>query len=136
MKKLLIIPMLIVCFVSYSQTKEINKKLTPVNSASIIGKSIRIGSLEVAQNDFPDLMKWDDAKKSCAALGSGWRLPTKQELNTLYKNKDKIDGFALYLYWSSEDYMEILAWYHNFAHDIQAVEYKFNTYSVRAVRTF
>ena len=78
MKKLLIIPMLIFCFVSYGQTKELNKKLTPVNSASIIGKSIKIGSLEVAQNDFPDSMTWDDAKKACAALGSGWRLPTKQ----------------------------------------------------------
>ncbi len=32
---------------------------------------------------------------------SGWRLPTKDELMTLYNNKDLIGGFASDLYWSS-----------------------------------
>ena len=33
-------------------------------------------------------MNWHDANKACNALGKGWRLPTKDELNTLYQNKD------------------------------------------------
>ena len=41
--------------------------------------------------------------KACAALGGGWRLPTKDELNILYENKDKIGGFASNNYWSSTE---------------------------------
>ncbi len=40
--------------------------------------------------DLVGLMNWDDAKEACENLGDGWRLPTKDELNILYKNKDKI----------------------------------------------
>ena len=54
------------------------------NSDSIIGKPIKIGKLEVAQNDFPKTMFWNDAVKACTDLGKGWRLPTKDELNLLY----------------------------------------------------
>jgi len=85
MKKLLIIPMLFMCSMVIGQT---------YNSDSIIGKPIRIRNLEVAQNDFPKEMTWYDAKKACTDLGNGWRLPTKDELNLLYINKDKIGGFA------------------------------------------
>ena len=37
-------------------------------------------------------MNWQDAKKACEDLGSGWRLPSKGELLILYKNMDKIWG--------------------------------------------
>ena len=49
-------------------------------------------------------MTWDDAMKACADLGDGWRLPTKDELNLLYENKEKIGGFAHSDYWSSYGY--------------------------------
>ena len=35
-----------------------------VNPASIIGKPITIGNLIIAQNDFPNSMTWDNAKKA------------------------------------------------------------------------
>lgn len=73
------------------------------DAKEIIGKPIKIGNLVVAQNDFPKLMNWVDAKRACAALGKGWRLPTKEELNILYQNKDKIGGFAVIIYWSSTE---------------------------------
>ena len=54
-------------------------------------------------------MNWQDAKKACEDLGSGWRLPSKGELLILYKNMDKIGGFADDGYWSSTeiDYVTI-----------------------------
>jgi len=59
-----------------------------------IGKPIKIENLEVTQNDFPKQMNLNEAKIACKRLGSGWRLPTKEELNTLYLSKNKIGGFA------------------------------------------
>ena len=73
---------------------------TPEQS-KIIGTPINIGNFEVAQNDFPKIMMWEDAVKACADLGNGWRLPTKDELNLMYRDKYKISRFANNLYWSS-----------------------------------
>jgi hypothetical protein len=70
-------------------------------SASIIGKPIRIGRLEVAENAFSEEMYWKDAKKVCADLGNGWRLPTKNELFIMYKSQ--IPNIPYYGYWSSSE---------------------------------
>jgi hypothetical protein len=81
--------------------------ITKSNTSSednIIGKPIRIGRIEVAQYDFPKAIKWDVAREVCQKLGEGWRIPTKSELNFLYKNKDKIGGFVKDYYWSSIEY--------------------------------
>ena len=64
--------------------------------------TIKIANIEVMTEDLGK-MKWDEAKIACAKLGDGWRLPTKDELNILYENKDKIGGFAEYAYWSSTE---------------------------------
>lgn len=132
MKNLLIIPLLFVCFVSFGQT---------VNPASIIGKSVRIGNLEVAQFDFPDSMTWDDAVNACAALGKGWRLPSKVELNILYQNKDKIGGFSSNSYWSSTEHGSSsddgeIAWSQYFDGGTQNYAPMFFMQYVRAVRAF
>ena len=108
-----------------------------VDSASIIGKSIIIGKLEIAQNDFPNLMNWDAAKKACAALGKGWRLPTKFELNTLYQNKDIILGFADWFYCSSTEVGNDSAWFQYFISGYQFTSNKKNNpIYVRAIRAF
>jgi hypothetical protein len=65
--------------------------------------TIKIGNLEVMTEDLGE-MNWEDAQSACEALGDGWRLPTIDEWNILYENKDKIGGFALYYYWSSTEY--------------------------------
>ena len=105
---------------------------------SIIGKPIKIGKLEFAQNDFPDQMNFNDAKEACTKLGDGWRLPDKDELNLLFKKKGKIDCFENFSYWSST---EILtdnghpgAWYQNFIGYQTYTSLNYKTY-VRAVRT-
>lgn len=88
---------------------------------NIIGKPIRFGNLEITQYSFPYKMNWGTAKGSCEALrgegglGDGWRLPTKDELNILYKNKDSIGGFENDYYWSSTpDGSSDAAWLQNF----------------------
>ena len=35
-------------------------------------------------------MNWHEAKIACKKLGTGWRLPTKDELNMLYENREEI----------------------------------------------
>ena len=91
MKKFLVLSLLLISIASFGQ-----------DAKEIIGKPIKIDNLLVAQHDFREAMQWDDAKSSCKALGIGWRLPTKTELNILYMNRRKLgkvsdkDG-----YWTS-----------------------------------
>ena len=87
-------------------------------------------------------MTWHDAKRACAAIEGGWRLPTIDELNILFKGKDKIGGFKNYDYWSSteSDLQGDLqsVWYRNFGNGYQ-YKHNFNKLMrlyVRAVRDF
>ena len=126
MKNLLFIPLLLISCLCFAQ-----------DAKEIIGKPIKIGNLLVAENDFPDGMNWRGAQKACAKLGKGWRLPTKDELNVMYKNKDNINrGFDISLYWSSTEYGSSLAWSQNFANGGQYHSNKNATVYVRAVRAF
>jgi hypothetical protein len=128
MLKLLFLPLLLItCFCFAQDAKE------------IIGKPVKIGNLLVAENDFPDAMTWDDAKKSCRALGQGWRLPTKTELNILYKNRKKIGAHTsldvLDSYWSSTVFNLNFAWGQWFSNGLQSEYFSKSTrYSVRAVK--
>jgi len=105
---------------------------------NIIREPIRIGRIEVAQNDFPTQMSWGDAVKACENLGIGWRLPTKDELNLLYKNKDKIGGFDPQGYWSSTEDVNGSAWGQGFndgGHYLNGKNDPNGNY-VRAIRSF
>jgi uncharacterized protein (TIGR02145 family) len=75
------------------------------NPVFVLGKSISIGTLEVAEYDFSNSMNWNEANKLCESIGNGWRLPAIDELeNILCLNKDKIGGFSESYYWSSTKY--------------------------------
>jgi hypothetical protein len=104
----------------------------------IIGTPIKIGNLEIAQYDFPERMNVENSKEACYALGKGWRLPTKDELNTMYINRVKIGGFALNnnSYWSSTEVDKDHAWAQTF---IEGVQFSYENYydmEIRAVRVF
>ncbi len=73
---------------------------TKINNLDI--DLIKIDSLEVIKTDLGN-MNWDDAKKACEKLGNGWRLPTMEELNLLYKYRDTLGGFKNN-YWSGKEY--------------------------------
>jgi hypothetical protein len=98
MKKLLTILLLIVLVSCESTSKPPSSN---TDFKNIVGKSVMIGRIEVAQYDFPSFMNWVDATKACADLGDGWRLPTKDELKYLYVNKIAIGEFTNKSYWSS-----------------------------------
>jgi len=123
MKKLLIIPMLFACYMGMCQ-------------ASVIGKPIRLQKFEIAQYDFIEEMNWKDAKAACAKLGKGWRLPTQDELNTMYVYKYKIGGFDGFGYWSSTVVNKDIAWLQGFAYGSQYQDSKDGRCFVRAVRAF
>ena len=115
-----------------------------------ISSTIKIGNLEVMTEDLEEI-NWYDAMKACADFGDGWRLPTKDELNILYQNQDKIGGFASHFagyYWSSTEGVrgDIItsklsiepgsnAWRQYFRNGSQTLNYKTNTLYVRAVRS-
>ena len=108
----------------------------------VIGLSMRVINLEVAQNDFPNEMTYNDAVNACASLGPGWRLPTVDELNILYQNKNEIFGFANSYYWSSPFNNTNYAWlqYFNngkqdFSSGLQSNYDKDTKCNVRAVRS-
>jgi hypothetical protein len=118
------------------------------NYAKIIGNPLKIeyievqqdsqhaANLEVAQYDFPNPMNWDSAKKICGTLGKGWRLPTKDELKTLFQNREKIGGFEERGYWSSTEGASYGAWYQFFYDGSQDTNIKEASHLVRAIRAF
>ena len=97
--------------------------------------TVKIGDLEVMTEDLGE-MNWHKAKKACADIGDGWRLPTKDELNILYESKDKIGGFGYKHFLSSTELDLANVWIQNFDTGSQYDDSKLHTYSVRAVRTF
>lgn len=118
-----------------SELKEANK---PEN---IIGKPIKIGKLLVAQNEFPKKSDWNNAKAACSRLGTGWRLPTKDELFILYQNKNILRNFSKYGYWSSTEGImngnNAVAYYQDFTlgSTKPILENKLSTWGVRAVKS-
>ena len=92
----------------------IKKKLNTKNSFNpndIIGTTIKLEGLEVAQFDFPNKMSAMEAIAACSSLGQGWRLPNLEELNILYNNRNIIGGFRTSngedSYWSNPVQKEI-----------------------------
>lgn len=91
-----------------------------------------VNGLEISDN--LGYMTWNEAVETCKKLGPGWRLPTKNELNMLYKNRKEIGGFAYNYYWSSTEVDNLDAWFQDFDDGVQYFNYKFTTFYVRAVR--
>ncbi len=81
----------------------------------------------------------DYAAKACADYSSGgkddWFLPSKDELNELYKQKNTV-GVASNIYWSSSEYSADYAWLQNFNNGDQDFSYRNYDRRVRAVRAF
>jgi len=80
------------------------------------------------------------AAKICSDLVLGghddWYLPSKDELNKLYKNKTAVGGFADDYYWSSTEADANGSWVQDFTDGIQAYGNKGFPHYVRAIRSF
>ena len=82
------------------------------------------------------------AAQACANYKGGgygdWYLPSKDELNLLYQQKNAVGFFFSADYWSSTESTEFSesAWAQNFGNGAQFSELKVNTKRVRAIRAF
>ena len=90
--------------------------------------------LEVASEDAPRSANWEQAKQYCSGLGSGWYLPSKDELNQLYQHKTEIGGFSAEFYWSSTESSSNNAWAQYFYNGNQVSSHKSYANRVRCVR--
>jgi hypothetical protein len=92
------------------------------NTSTIINTCLEMGAARICY-DFA-LNGYDD-----------WYLPSKDELNKLYLNKNAIGGFDNLFYWSSSD-SGYDAWVQAFDNGLQSLSPKDNAHSVLAVRAF
>jgi hypothetical protein len=109
--------------------------ITFTSISQIIGTAYKLDSIEIAQFDLPTEVTWYNAKRECKELGKGWRLPTKDELDRMYNNKDLIGNFVNTNYWSSSSFSSEYAWMQVFAHKLIAISLKEGHLNARAVRT-
>jgi hypothetical protein len=63
-------------------------------------------------------------------------IPSKDELNLMYLNRDLIGSFAAGTYWSSSEYGNAFAWYQSFGTGSQSNYSKNHNVRVRAIRAF
>ncbi|MBU0764606.1 MAG: DUF1566 domain-containing protein [Bacteroidetes bacterium] len=89
-----------------------------------------------------------DIEAGCATAGIGadicanlvyngyddWFLPSKDELNQMYINKNIIGGFSSGNYWSSSEQASNLAWFQSFSSGSQFENYKDFHYYIRCIR--
>jgi uncharacterized protein (TIGR02145 family) len=67
---------------------------------------------------------------------SDWYLPSHEELNQLYLNKEAIGGFTETYYWSSSQESDGIVRVQTFSNGAQHGNYGYNPCNVRAVRSF
>jgi hypothetical protein len=94
-------------------------------------------NFEIAPKSTEIQANWDDARLACFSLNiegkTGWRLPTKEELNEIYESDN---DFQKSYYWSSTENNGSYAWDQNFGSGYQGANlkgYGFNY--VRAIRS-
>ena len=103
------------------------------------------GPLYVALADEDGLYNWQEAKNQCVAKaledGCGWYLPTIDELNDLYLNRNIIGGFDQSgssrgsFYWSSTPLAGAFSWGHQFFDGGgQGIDFRGSFFSCRCVR--
>ena len=52
----------------------------------VMWATMNVGATSTSVTDPGELLTWQDAKTEVAAWGENWRLPTKEELQSLYDN--------------------------------------------------
>jgi len=95
--------------------------------------NIKFGNLEVYNHDLGK-MNWEAAIIKCKELGNGWRLPTDDELNILFKNKNTITGLSKSIYWSSSKSQLNKARYLFMLSGVKGEEVTSSNFNVRPVR--
>lgn len=105
------------------------------NKASVPLETKIVGNLKWHTANKP--MDWADAKEYASGLGVGWRLPTVQELVSLWDyDKGCCEAFPddNGWFWSSSPYDNIYAWYVSFDSGLVDSSNRYNGLGVRCVR--
>lgn len=96
--------------------------------------------LIASTHDLSGTADWDEAIQYCLDYeGNGfkdWYLPSIEELDLLFKQKDKVGIFERFCYWSATEYAEHFGWFQHFLSGAQDNDFKDNTCYVRAIRKF
>jgi hypothetical protein len=89
------------------------------------------------------LMTWHYAMEACKILngrkdfhklGDGWMLPTRKELNLMYRKKENLCILPLHGYWSCDEYDINSAYYQYFFTGVEYVFEKKFTAFARPIR--
>ena len=93
-------------------------------------------NFEIATKSTEIQANWDDARLYCFAMDidgkTGWRLPTKEELNEIYQSENDFVGNS---YWSSTENFGSCAWVQSMGNGIRANgSKKDGGFYVRAIR--
>lgn len=89
---------------------------------------------EIAPEDEPGIYTWNEAIEHLQNKGDGWRLPTREELFLMHRNRETTVGLSNVICWSSSVYNSKYAWVHFFYTGYQGYYNKTFYYHVRAVR--
>ncbi|MFN5318722.1 MAG: hypothetical protein ACK5CY_07760 [Bacteroidia bacterium] len=72
------------------------------SAQNILKHPITGAEFEVAPKDFTLEMNYKEANDACKQLKDDWRLPTIEELETMYKNKGEIVDYKDH-YWAEDN---------------------------------
>lgn len=87
--------------------------VTQMGQACSDGNIYAGGNLEISPTNLTG-MTWTQANTACQNLGTGWSLPTEEQLTVLYANNNKVGMSTSSGYWSSTQGSAGNAWYQNF----------------------
>jgi hypothetical protein len=105
---------------------------------------VEIGSGEQNTADIVDLATGCPEAGTAAKLADtlvlggqdDWFLPSKDELNQMYEERNKIGGFFPFVYWSSFESSDYNSWYQGFGDGGQYDDSKSYPHYVRPIRAF
>jgi len=104
---------------------------------------INIGTGKQNTTDICNGCAGAQASRSCVSSTVGgyndWFLPSKNEMNELYKNRVILGGFVTYdgyYYWCSSEYDDYSAWYFHMYGNNWSYGSKYAHLGVRAIRNF
>lgn len=95
----------------------------------------KIFIFEVSPEDELNTLSWTEAMEKFKDNPDGWRLPTIEELNLMYQNKDKIKGLTNAWYWSASESNYHYARFQYFSNGYQDWYHKDFQLRVRCVRS-
>ncbi|MCB1177961.1 MAG: hypothetical protein KDK36_10315 [Leptospiraceae bacterium] len=117
--------------------KEIDKLIIEISKTLSLTKNEYRNASDLKRwSKYQGFMKWEDAKKKCASLGKGWRLPKKGEWQINFSvNKKALEKWNRQGYhWTSEEFSDRNAYLFDIKNGISNYFFKSYGNHVRCIR--